>query len=141
MGKIKPKLRKDLNVKLSMSRSSTGKWGLRITDEASGLMIGDIEMTNEQFADLMANMYVDGKMEYYGSPNIGMIAEHKSIMLKFDKNPGYGEGEFEKEIEKAASKYEKQNPGWTVERYKNSRQFNGTNLEYATHAIRYVEAK
>lgn len=139
MGKIVPKLRKDLKVNLQMSRNSNRQWGLRVIDNTSGLLICDIEIDHEQFSDLLSGTHTDGKAEYYGSPNIGKKAEHMSITLKFKKNPGYGAGEFEKEIDRAAKEYEKKHPGWKVDRYKNSRHFDSTKLEYTTHAVRYVE--
>ena len=74
-----------LKVGIVMSRNSGGTYSVTITDEASRILLVEVEMDGEQFAKSMTAHYVSGLDAVTGRLSlIGMTAEHKDERVPFE---------------------------------------------------------
>ncbi len=137
---------KKLKVSLVFTRNSSKIWNLQITDEASKLMIGEVQIGEEQFSDFMSHTYTTGTMNYYGSPNVGKTMEVKTVHVPLaglvDIFKGYDERSRERDMKHIRDLAEELNPGFKadVETYNGYRHQHllGT---YKVTLRRYLEEK
>lgn len=120
--------KKTLQVSMEMGRSSNDVVNIRISDEASGAMVAEVELSMEAFGDLLTSRPAIGTCERYESDNYGKRMENKSVRLPAKK---YGDMDA---IKKAAKEWERANPEWKVDGY-DLRGFNRHRMEDGTYQV------
>jgi hypothetical protein len=70
-------------VKVWAGRSSNGVYGIRIEDVKSGVAFVEIELTGEQFAEMITSKSTDGLASYRALDRVGLRAEHKTECVPF----------------------------------------------------------
>ena len=127
---------KQLKVSMSMHRHMNhGGASLRITDEASNLIILEIEIEDKSMLDLITSRTAYAKGMLYTSDKIGKVHECKTVLL-----PCLSYNEEEK-LTKEALRWEKDNPEWEIDKpiEWNGHRHDHINKTFRVIARRYVE--
>lgn len=131
--KINSKTKRNLKVALQMSRSSDDKFYLRVEDESSGLLMLEVIMDNDGFANLLSTRTARNQQaDYYHNDSIGKKLEHKTILVPLkDASRENMEGLYKR--------VDKENEGWTCDRDSyNNHNYNHTTKLYSVILRRYV---
>lgn len=131
--RIIPKVKKNLKVSMQMSRSSNDMFYLRLEDETSGLLIAEVKLDSDAFADLMSTRttkYLDA--EYYHNDSIGKKLEVTTVSLPLkDSNT--------ENMEDLFKRAEKEHKGWVCDRDAySSHRYDYNEKLYAVTLRRYV---
>lgn len=138
-----PELKKNIKVRLQMSRSNNDKFYLTIEDEASGAVITQIALDAQAVADLISSRYTEPvKAEYYPNPNVGKQMEVKTFQVDISVfTPplfeSYDDSAIVRDLKHVYDLAEELNKGWTADRDKyNNKRKNDNN--YSVTLRRYV---
>lgn len=135
---IDRKNEKIITVSLMLSRYINGNsTSLRIEDEASRMLILNLELTDEDMLNLITNRTAYGTGGFYPTDKIGKLHQHKTVLLPCS---GYDHDEEEKLAKKALC-WEKDNPEWKIDKpiKWNGHCHNTKNKTFGVTARQYIE--
>lgn len=119
---IDPKTRKDISVRIQMSRCSDDTFNLRIEDNASSFLILEIKLDANNIADMMSNRTSGvAPAEYYPNDKIGKTLLVKDLFIDlgvFDKElfASYDGKKRTRDLKQVYDLAEELNPGWAADR-------------------------
>jgi len=128
---------KNLEVQVTISRTSDDVIRLTFKDKLSSLQILSAEMTPHDFAEAVTGMaFVSAVGELNTNPNIGKIREVKTVPIAYDGHYKTWEENFDTFV----APYEVE--GWKADAYDRKHNHHRSNGEvYRTLFIRYVDVK
>lgn len=135
-------IRKELKVSIILSRDSGKTWNLTISDELSGLVIGEVHIDSENFSDFMSHTYTKGTMEYYANPNIGKKMEVKTVTVSLALLAPIFEGydDRDSDMGRIFHMAEEMNPGYVADKESfNGYRLNHLDKTYKVTLRRYVD--
>lgn len=121
--RINPSIKKNIKVRLHLSRTSGGRDSFRfsIEDDSSRCTIAEIELDAQAVADLVsARLTEPMPAEYYPNDKIGKIHECKVVLVDLKELPGvfesFRDDARERDLNHVFDRAEELNPGWTADR-------------------------
>lgn len=135
----KKALTSDVLVQLGRVNGEMDYFSLTVEDKKSGLKLIDIKFYPEAIADLVSTRMAHGEAELFptSAKLFGKTMEMRDADVPMLK-PNYGKGDDAIHRALAFDKWEKSNPGWTVDRYYSSNKYDHESGTYLTHARRWV---
>jgi Tfp pilus assembly ATPase PilU len=139
MKKVTKKIDTKLDVSLGrlMSTGNNSRWVLEITDSKSRLLVAEIELNNDQIADLISARDTGPcKGTIYQSPHHGLKHENKTVNVYCKAS----EVNMEDMINTAQAEEDKTGEGWVFDSEKsfNRHRYNTEDQTYTLIARRWV---
>jgi hypothetical protein len=125
---------------LTLLHGSNDRHTLNIADRNSGLMLLRIDLTDEQFINLLTNRQAVSDGLYNTNPNIGKFHQNKQEWVSLaGEPPGYSSDNWQEFLREAVKPFEVD--GWKadIDETRNSLRVNSQNQTYSVTFRRYVD--
>ncbi len=135
--RIDPKTERKIKARVHMSRCYSGDhnyFRLTVEDEASGIIIVEVDLNTSAVADLISSRMSDPQeAKYFANPNIGLVHENQNYSVNLTAIhdgllESFHRGDLHMDLIQVYDYAEKKNPGWKADRndYNSNLKVNGS---------------